>query len=106
MFGRSDPRWGEAPEKGYEGDPRDRDEDDRGSTINGTDPREQGDWYEREIERDHGWDPINSSRFSSASDHADRGLWKCATSTAIPLVAESSRHNPAVGMMPLMPRAA
>ena len=56
MFGSSDPRWDEDPRDRYDADPRHRDEDDHRSTIDGTDPREQGDRYEREIERDHGWD--------------------------------------------------
>ena len=42
MFGSSDPRWGEDPRGAYDADPRDRDEDDDRSTIDGTDPREQG----------------------------------------------------------------
>jgi hypothetical protein len=56
MFGSSDPRWGEDPRHAYGVDPRDRDQDDHRSTIDGTDRRDQGDRYEREIERDHAWD--------------------------------------------------
>ena len=56
MFGSSDPRWGEDQRDRYDADPRDRDEDDDRSTIDGTGVREQSDGYEREIERDHGWD--------------------------------------------------
>jgi hypothetical protein len=36
----------------------------------------------------------------NVSDYADRRVWKRAISTATLVVAESSRHNPAVGMMP------
>jgi hypothetical protein len=46
---------GEDPRDRYNADPRDR-EDDHRSTTDRTDPRDQGDRYEREIERDHGWD--------------------------------------------------
>jgi hypothetical protein len=42
----------------------------------------------------------------NVSDYADRRVWKRAISTATLVVAESSRHNPAVGMMTVMPRAA
>jgi hypothetical protein len=35
----------------------------------------------------------------NVSDYADRRVWKRAISTATLVVAESSRHNPAVGMM-------
>ena len=56
MFGSSDPRWGEDPRGRDDADSRDRHEDDDRSTNDGTAAREQGDGYEREIERDHGWD--------------------------------------------------
>src|SRR3954468_18710051 len=55
MFGSFDARWGEDPRHRDDADPRDR-EDHQRSTIDGTDPRDHGDRYEREIERDHGWD--------------------------------------------------
>ncbi|MBW8868221.1 MAG: hypothetical protein JF610_12990 [Acidobacteria bacterium] len=56
MFDSSDPRWGEDPRNSYDADPRDRDQDNGQSPIDVTDSRERGDRYEREIERDHGWD--------------------------------------------------
>ena len=56
MFDSSDARWGEDPRDAYFADPRDRDEDDDRSPLGDADPRERGDRYERELERDHGWD--------------------------------------------------
>jgi hypothetical protein len=54
MFGSSDPRWGDDPRNRYEDDSRDRDEDDGRSAPGDNDPRERGDRYEHELERDHG----------------------------------------------------
>lgn len=56
MFGSSDPRWGDDPRNRYDDDPRDCDDDDGRSTTCDNDPRERGDRYEHELERDHGWD--------------------------------------------------
>jgi hypothetical protein len=56
MFDSSDARWGEDPRDSYDADPRDRDADDGRSPLGDADPRERGDRYERELERDHGWD--------------------------------------------------
>jgi len=56
MFDSSDPRWGEDPRSSYEADPRDRDEDDGRSPLGEADPRGRDARYERELERDHGWD--------------------------------------------------
>ena len=56
MSGSFDPRWGDDPRDRYDDDRRDRDEDDGRSAPGGNDPRERGDRYEHELERDHGWD--------------------------------------------------
>jgi len=56
MFGSSDPRWGDDPRNRYDDNPRDRDDDDGRSAAGDNDPRERGDRYEHELERDHGWD--------------------------------------------------
>ena len=56
MSGSFDPRWGDDPRDRYDEDRRDRDEDDGHSADARNDPRERGDRYEHELERDHGWD--------------------------------------------------
>jgi len=56
MSGSFDPRWGDDPRDRYDDDRRDRDEDDGRSAAARNDPRERGDRYEHELERDHGWD--------------------------------------------------
>ena len=56
MSGSFDPRWGDDPRDRYDDDRRDRDEDDGRSAPGDHDPRQRGDRYEHELERDHGWD--------------------------------------------------
>ena len=58
MLAGYDPRWGDDPRDAHDVDRRDREEDDGPSPLGDTDARqrEPDDHYEREIERDHGWD--------------------------------------------------
>ena len=53
MFGSSGPRWGDDPRGRSADDPRDRGEDDRRSASE-HEPRQRGDRYEHELERDQG----------------------------------------------------
>lgn len=56
MLDHFDPRWADDPRDAHDLDNRDRDEDDSRSPFGDTDPREHGERYERELERDHRWD--------------------------------------------------
>jgi hypothetical protein len=56
MLDDFDPRWGADPRDVDNLDARDREADDSRAPTGDTDPREHGDRYERELERDYGWD--------------------------------------------------
>ena len=92
--------------------PRDRDEDDGRSSVDVTDPRERGDRYERELERDHAWDvrdrdPDDPRDVLLEDLHLPRGLEREVVwdrDQTYELNGEDSRTLAAVGAFRVVPK--